>query len=93
MSCWAGCQPSIFVLPEACLADSCSAVILDEASSGSCRVCTGKVSHWCLWVMLQVGHNALGAGQVIDQGASLVDKALESGSFFEGEPAIQNGFW
>ncbi len=36
-----------------------------------------------MWV--QVGHNALGAGQVIDQGASLVDKALESGAFFEGE--------
>lgn len=33
----------------------------------------------------EVGHNALGAGQVIDQGASLVDKALESGSMFEGE--------
>ncbi|GAB4815974.1 hypothetical protein N2152v2_003020 [Parachlorella kessleri] len=33
----------------------------------------------------EVGHNALGAGQVIDQGASLVDKALESGSFFEGD--------
>jgi 2,3-bisphosphoglycerate-independent phosphoglycerate mutase len=31
-----------------------------------------------------VGHNALGAGQVIDQGASLVDKALENGSMFEG---------
>lgn len=33
----------------------------------------------------EVGHNALGAGQVIDQGASLVDKALESGSMFGGE--------
>lgn len=32
----------------------------------------------------QVGHNALGAGQVIDQGASLVDKALASGSIYEG---------
>ena len=31
----------------------------------------------------EVGHNALGAGQVIDQGASLVDKALESESLFE----------
>lgn len=27
--------------------------------------------------MLQVGHNALGAGQVIDQGARLVDKAVQ----------------
>lgn len=32
----------------------------------------------------EVGHNALGAGQVIDQGASLVDKALASGSIYEG---------
>ena len=32
----------------------------------------------------EVGHNALGAGQIIDQGASLVDKALESGSMFTG---------
>lgn len=32
----------------------------------------------------EVGHNALGAGQIIDQGASLVDKALESGSMFGG---------
>ena len=32
----------------------------------------------------EVGHNALGAGQVIDQGASLVDKALEAGSLFTG---------
>jgi 2,3-bisphosphoglycerate-independent phosphoglycerate mutase len=33
----------------------------------------------------EVGHNALGAGQVINQGASLVDKALETGTMFEGE--------
>ena len=33
----------------------------------------------------EVGHNALGAGQVIDQGASLVDKALASGSLFGGD--------
>jgi 2,3-bisphosphoglycerate-independent phosphoglycerate mutase len=33
----------------------------------------------------EVGHNALGAGQVIDQGASLVDKALESGSLVAGD--------
>ena len=32
----------------------------------------------------EVGHNALGAGQVINQGASLVDKALENGSLFTG---------
>lgn len=32
----------------------------------------------------EVGHNALGAGQVINQGASLVDKALEDGSLFTG---------
>jgi BPG-independent PGAM N-terminus (iPGM_N) len=28
-------------------------------------------------VLLQVGHNALGAGQIIDQGARLVDKAVQ----------------
>lgn len=33
----------------------------------------------------EVGHNALGAGQLIDQGASLVDQALSSKSLFEGE--------
>lgn len=33
----------------------------------------------------EVGHNALGAGQIIDQGASLVDKAIESGSIFQGD--------
>lgn len=33
----------------------------------------------------EVGHNALGSGQLIDQGASLVDKALESKSLFQGE--------
>lgn len=33
----------------------------------------------------QVGHNALGAGQLIDQGASLVDNALRTGSMFSGE--------
>jgi hypothetical protein len=31
----------------------------------------------------EVGHNALGAGQLIDQGARLVDKALADGSIFE----------
>lgn len=31
----------------------------------------------------EVGHNALGSGQVIDQGARLVDIALETGSMFK----------
>lgn len=30
----------------------------------------------------EVGHNAMGAGRVIDQGATLVDKALAEGSIF-----------
>ncbi|KAK9915700.1 hypothetical protein WJX75_002829 [Coccomyxa subellipsoidea] len=30
----------------------------------------------------EVGHNALGAGQVVSQGASLVDKSLETGQLF-----------
>ncbi len=33
----------------------------------------------------EVGHNALGAGRVYDQGALLVDKAIKSGRLFEGE--------
>lgn len=32
----------------------------------------------------EVGHNALGSGQVCDQGARLVDIALETGKMFEG---------
>ena len=32
----------------------------------------------------QVGHNALGSGQVVDQGARLVDLALTSGKMYEG---------
>lgn len=32
--------------------------------------------------LTQVGHNALGAGQIIDQGARLVDDAIASGSVF-----------
>jgi 2,3-bisphosphoglycerate-independent phosphoglycerate mutase len=32
----------------------------------------------------EVGHNALGAGRVVQQGASLVDDALASGALFEG---------
>jgi 2,3-bisphosphoglycerate-independent phosphoglycerate mutase len=31
----------------------------------------------------EVGHNALGSGQVIDQGARLVDQALANGKMFE----------
>ncbi len=33
----------------------------------------------------EVGHNALGSGQVVDQGARLVDIALETGAMFESE--------
>jgi 2,3-bisphosphoglycerate-independent phosphoglycerate mutase len=33
----------------------------------------------------EVGHNALGAGRVISQGARLVNEALESGAVFNGE--------
>lgn len=33
----------------------------------------------------EVGHNALGAGQVIDQGASLVNQAFANGSLFEDQ--------
>ncbi len=33
----------------------------------------------------EVGHNALGCGQVHDQGALLVDKAIASGAIFQGE--------
>jgi 2,3-bisphosphoglycerate-independent phosphoglycerate mutase len=33
----------------------------------------------------EVGHNALGSGQVIDQGARLVDIALENGTMFSGD--------
>ena len=32
----------------------------------------------------EVGHNALGSGQVVDQGARLVDLALSTGKMFEG---------
>jgi 2,3-bisphosphoglycerate-independent phosphoglycerate mutase len=32
----------------------------------------------------EVGHNAMGAGRVFDQGAKLVDQALRSGRAFEG---------
>ncbi|MCX4243853.1 2,3-bisphosphoglycerate-independent phosphoglycerate mutase [Paraliomyxa miuraensis] len=32
----------------------------------------------------EVGHNALGAGRVFDQGAKLVSQAIASGSMFEG---------
>jgi 2,3-bisphosphoglycerate-independent phosphoglycerate mutase len=33
----------------------------------------------------EVGHNAMGAGRVFDQGAKLVDAAIESGAIFESE--------
>lgn len=33
----------------------------------------------------EVGHNALGSGQVVDQGARLVDNALKDGSIFESD--------
>jgi 2,3-bisphosphoglycerate-independent phosphoglycerate mutase len=33
----------------------------------------------------EVGHNALGAGRIFDQGAALVRDAIASGSIFEGE--------
>jgi 2,3-bisphosphoglycerate-independent phosphoglycerate mutase len=33
----------------------------------------------------EVGHNALGAGRVFDQGAKLVNAAIESGRLFSGE--------
>jgi 2,3-bisphosphoglycerate-independent phosphoglycerate mutase len=33
----------------------------------------------------EVGHNALGAGRVISQGARLVNEAIESGTVFDGE--------
>lgn len=33
----------------------------------------------------EVGHNALGAGRIFDQGAALVQKAIDSGSLFEGD--------
>lgn len=33
----------------------------------------------------EVGHNALGSGQIVDQGARLVDIALETGAMYEGD--------
>jgi 2,3-bisphosphoglycerate-independent phosphoglycerate mutase len=33
----------------------------------------------------EVGHNAIGAGRVFEQGAKLVEQAVRSGSLFEGE--------
>lgn len=36
----------------------------------------------------EVGHNALGAGQIVDQGAKCVDKSLATGSLFD----FQNGW-
>jgi len=34
----------------------------------------------------EVGHNALGAGRVFDQGAKLVDEAIQRGTLFEDAP-------
>ena len=33
----------------------------------------------------EVGHNALGAGRIFDQGAKLVQQAIQAGTLFEGE--------
>ncbi len=33
----------------------------------------------------EVGHNALGAGRIFDQGAKLVEEAVDSGALFDGE--------
>ncbi|MDJ0853321.1 MAG: 2,3-bisphosphoglycerate-independent phosphoglycerate mutase [Myxococcota bacterium] len=33
----------------------------------------------------EVGHNAIGAGRIFDQGAKLVQKAIHAGTLFEGE--------
>ncbi len=33
----------------------------------------------------EVGHNALGAGRIFDQGAKLVSQAIDSGAMFEGD--------
>jgi 2,3-bisphosphoglycerate-independent phosphoglycerate mutase len=33
----------------------------------------------------EVGHNALGAGQIYEQGTALVDKAFETGSIFASD--------
>ena len=42
----------------------------------------------------EVGHNALGAGRIFDQGAKLVNKALQTGAIFESDiwkRAIEHG--
>ena len=33
----------------------------------------------------EVGHNTLGSGRIVDQGASLVNQAIETGTLFEGK--------
>ena len=47
---------------------------------------TGRLSE-CLpmriWAIPRLGHNALGAGRVFDQGAKLVAKSIESGAIFK----------
>ena len=42
----------------------------------------------------EVGHNALGSGQIADQGAKLVDKAVEDGTMFtkDGWKHLEKGF-
>jgi 2,3-bisphosphoglycerate-independent phosphoglycerate mutase len=37
----------------------------------------------------EVGHNALGAGRVFDQGAKLVNESIASGSLFKGEAWVK----
>ena len=76
-----------------CVTHSCA--IRDAASKVSCP------DSQPIWVTssctcLQVGHNALGSGQVVEQGAKLVDASLETGHFFEYdgwkniEPAVKD---
>src|SRR5690606_34146357 len=37
----------------------------------------------------EVGHNALGAGRIFDQGAKLVQKAIKDGSLFKGKTWLE----
>ena len=39
----------------------------------------------------EVGHNALGSGRIVLQGAALVDTALQTGAIFEGEGWLLEG--
>lgn len=54
-------------------------------SSYTCRASPAAPARRLAAGNSEVGHNALGAGQLIDQGASLVDGALRTGSLFSGE--------